>query len=545
MAEASFEHRSFKAGISDGTDERTTRRLRSVRNKRQEKLRMRRGAHVAVDTGTVKEVVMRDITPLDQFRDLKTRTIQSICEWISTGTADSGYNTLDLLSQVLHHENEGYALASYPELFGDENGAEVLKRLVVIISCGNSPVFRTAINCVTTILFEPQNIACVKILCESNLHGVALSQLMQFDANDSEVRQELLELLGNTARNNQFARDIVLNTEGFLNALFLNFQDAQCRNDWSLISSIIYVMYALCETYNVGETPPLSIFGPIVPMFIQAVSLINQNIVQQQQLSDLDDQLVLGSISFINAVCKAHGRISQDNTPLMVARFEGVQLLIHDVSITNILFTALRLKNRFTKVAISALSNMSNAGHDACTQLVRVGIIPHVFACLNKLGCEKSTKGTIIRIFSRLARYGGDNILELFNQGVIHYLCLLLQGHYGVQIFEIKKDACWTLSYVTKYGNTDLLRELVVKHDMGVALIEGIKFNVAAGEVEVSTSIVLALSKLIQICPEQMSVQMEERDGIPILSRIFHVAHHESELYKTAEFIKDTYFPEH
>lgn len=209
------EHRVFKEGAKTGakaTDARRRGGLRKQKERRQNKLAMRRGHnHAATMTSNdlFEEKKEKKRTDIVEFRELREKVKQALREWfayegdLSTPTGmQLATHAMEGLSTALFFRNRDLALSAYPDFFSGQQGQQLLVRLTIFV--GHGPglgrLFQMAVNCVTEIMYEPENIACVEILCHNNIHGIALNHLFLVTPETSEMRQELLEMLGNTAR---------------------------------------------------------------------------------------------------------------------------------------------------------------------------------------------------------------------------------------------------------------------------------------------------------------------------------------------------------
>jgi len=202
--------RGFKQGVKTGvgaTEERRVVGLRKQEQKRQDRLAMRRGRNHAppmVDAKKRTDIVV--------FRELREQVKASLAVWFESGAdisteegARHAVHAMEGLSTALFFHNRDLALSAYPDFFSGKHGNELLGRIATFVTLGPvdgslGKLFRLGVSCATEIMYEPENIACVEVLCAHNIHNTALHHLFVVAPETSQMRQELLEMLGNTAR---------------------------------------------------------------------------------------------------------------------------------------------------------------------------------------------------------------------------------------------------------------------------------------------------------------------------------------------------------
>ena len=554
--------RVFKDGLKTGiaaTDARVRTELRKQDQRRQDRLAMRRGRNhsntIFVEEQQQQEKKRTDIVV---FRELRDRVKDVLTHWFNMpwgldffATQESTQLTLNAmegLSEFLFFYNRDLALSAYPEMFGGNHGKELVRRIAFFVDMGyrqHTRIFQIAVGCVTKIMYEPENIACVEVLCSYNIHGIALRLLSNVHPDTSQIRQELFEMLGNTARNNQYARDIVLSTEGLVETMHANLSDAVQRSDWGLISATFYMMYVLCETCTGGETPPLSFFNMLMPLFVGILN--NVSAIAPERTPDINEAYV-GAMAFLEAICLSDGRLDDNMTPLMVERRRGIITLAQHQDVRGALFQAASCNMKSVqKKAIAALSFMCSAGVDAIHPLVSAGMIPILMHSLRRVSIEPYTKRHILRIIFLITKYDDAYMQLLIDAEVIDYLCQAIQGHMGTLDTQQLNYAVWALCRATlcKGDPFYIKKYLVMVCDQYTAVrgfTETLHRCVSGGNTETSNDILKALRRLFEFVPRQSKIQFEEADGLAALSQIMHQAHVQSELYKQATFLHDTYF---
>lgn len=324
-----------------------------------------------------------------------------------------------------------------------------------------------------------------------------------------------------------------------------NLSDAVARGDWALISAVFYMMYALCETCKGGETPPLSLFEPVMPNFILTLSQVSP--IPSERTRDIDGAYIAG-IDFLEALCLADGRTTPDMTPLMVERRRGVLRLASDANVQGIIFQATACGNRSVqKKAIATLSFMCTFGVDAIHPLVKAGLVPILVAPLQNVSIEPYSKRHILRMIFLLTKYDGAYMQLLIDHGVLEYLCQAVQGFMGSLDTQQLNYAAWALCRaILCNGNPLTLKQflsmLCSSFSAVASLTEALHRFVTGGDMETCNDILSALCRIFEFIPKQSQDQFEEHDGLAALSKIMHQSHVESDPYKRASFLHDTYF---
>jgi len=340
---------------------------------------------------------------------------------------------------------------------------------------------------------------------------------------------------------------MVLETPGLIEMIDTNLSDAIARADWPLISAVFYMMYVLCETRTGGDTPPLFLFSDVMPNVIYVLGQISTFDNDAERTLDID-ATHLGVLAFLEALCLSDGRLLDLMTPLMVERRRGILQLAADQDIQRALFQAATCRKRsISKKAVATLSHMCVAGVDAIHPLVVAGMIPILVAPLQSVSTEAYTKRHIFRIFFLLAKYNGAYMQPLLDHGVIDYLYQSINGFMGSLDTQQLNYAVWALCKATICDGDPLfikvyLENMCNNNNAVRGFTEALHRCVSGGNLETCNDILAALRRLFEFVPKQSTVQFEEADGLAALSKIIHQAHVDSELYRQASYIHDTYF---
>lgn len=549
--------RNFKnQGIDLGeaaTDARYTSGLRKQKQRRQDKLAMRRGRnHAVVNAPRSREGRKR--TPIVVFREMREALYVKLAHWyvlIDMGPATPGLGeariiAMNDLSNLLCFEDRMLALSAYADLFGTDRGADLLCRIARMVTDGPSSgaLFQVAVTCVTEMMYEPENIACVEVMVRQGVHVSALNQLTLVDPATSEMRQELLEMVGNLTRNNRYAREIVLNTAGLVDILDANLSDAVSRGDWDLINAVFYMMYVLCESKNGGETPPLSFFTKLMPNFI---STLNQIVAIYAERTDSINRAYRGAMAFLESLCLGEG-LTHTNTNELVEHRRGVIILASTNDIVQSIYGAVTCGNKgIQSKAVSTLSFMCSAGVDAIKPLIGSGMCTILMSVMLKLGIEPYTRRQIFRIMFILSKYKALYMQVLWDAGVFEYMSQALLGNYGSLGTQQHSYAAWTLCNISMAEGDPLfidkkLNVLCNSMKSVRALSESLHRCKQGGDQETCHTLLVAISRYMKHYTRASKNQFEEADGLASITQLMNVAHVHSELYKQAEFIQDTYF---
>lgn len=548
--------RDFKQGVGTGrdvTNRRARQGLRKQKERNQARLNMRR-SRMVTQTPQVAEPRIDDAqeTQLQRFERTKEAAMQALGSWYEQKVPAS--EALARLQQLLCFENRDIALSAYPVLFGSAQGQDLLQRLAAFIAQGpqgeEESCFSLALSCVIEIMYEPENIACVKVLCDADVHGAALRLLSAEAGLPSAVRQELFSLLGNTGHNNQHARLLLLNTPSLPQTLAQNLQDGLERQDWSLISATLYVMYVLCENSHGGITPPFSYFDPLSECLLGVLQQLCE--VSEGERTREQYDAALAVVAFFESIAlntTLNG--NQDSTELLVAQRRGVLTMASTPMLLTFFQSILRGKNRQLKKKVaSTISFMCSAGVDAIRPLMdsSTGFLPLLVNMMTQMGTEPYALRHVLRIIYLLSKYGTVYLGLLLQSEAIQNVCALLIGGRGRVLDHSQAVyAMYALHKVcTVEGEPLQLQAMYAKlcneNLLASAISRGLQRCVQSGDMETAENMVDSLARLLSYCPQLVKPQMEDHDAINMLARIQHMAHVESALYKKASALENTYF---
>lgn len=515
--------RNFKVGLEKGVDKRRFEKSTTLRKKREERLAMRRGTYLEIEN--------RPQSSFESFRAFK----DFVLERLAHGSYEE---KLFALSEFLHHADEDSVLVACPEVLQNSAGEQLLVSLVELVKAGpttNRLHFEVAINCITTIMYQPQNVAFVEVLCREKVHLVALRYLANIQSNDGLLRSSILQMLGNLARNNMYARDMMLGVPDLIAVLGANLQDGYDRQDFSLIGVLFYMMFSLCESSHGGETPPLALFDPLMPLFIQIIEQVDvEHLVQTQD--DEQKNVAIGACAFLEAICLANGTYYAETEGLIEMRKEGIIRLTQNDSVVQFLLRGAQSQVRHIQTkSISTLCYMCNIGIAVCKIFTeRYNILSVLSAALSALATSPYARLQIFKTIFKLSKFGlaqNASIMALLEQSLLHS---------NMQA-SLKRYAVWTLCQMIKFAENepDVLKHLVHINRVGFVLGSAMNTFVVGGDQETLTSISRSLILLLRYRTDIVRDQLEESGAINLLARIQHTAHVESQLYQDVETIED------
>lgn len=530
--------RRFKEGVGSGrdtTDRRVQQGLRKKKERNQARLKARRSAMTTMDT------------PTAAFEQLRAHTLALLQQ------GPQQVEPIELITaiqQSLCYPDRDVAEGAVHDFFGTPQGPDLLRWIASLISAGpKSPLFGLALACVTEISFDSRNVAYVEVLCRAGVHEAGLSWLTADRGLPGEIRQDIFAMLGNTARNNEHARLMILQSPGTIKALTQNLLNGVEHLDWPIISLTLYMMYVLCENSHGGITPPLSHFEPTLSALTTVMKLVMEVSPSELLVEQYDS--ALGILSFFEAIALNTNLSEQasEDTQLLVQQRNGVLLMAQTPEVQHFLAYALQSKNRqLAKKAASTISFTASAGVDAIQPLLEANILPLLVNLLNQIRTEPYAVRHIIRFIFLLTTYKGAYIERLLQSEALATVCGLLKGDRGRVLDQQQMTyAIYALHRVCTLEAEPLklkalYTELCNEHFLGAALAQALRRCVQSGDVELTEDVIDSLTSLLCYCPKIVMQQMEEQDAINLLSRIQHVVNTQSTLYKKAVALEQTYF---
>ncbi|HEY9816845.1 MAG TPA: hypothetical protein V6D20_13760, partial [Candidatus Obscuribacterales bacterium] len=308
--------RRFKEGVGSGrdtTDKRVKQGLRKKKERNQARLKARRSAMTTMDD---------PVTAFEQLRAHALALLQQGPHHVEP------IELLTAIQQSLCYPDRDVAEGVVHDFFDTHQGPDLLRWIASLIRDGpGSPLFGLALACVTEISFDSRNVAYVEVLCQAGVHEAALSWLTAEQGLPSEIRQDIFAMLGNTARSNEYARLMVLQSPATIKALSQNLSNGVEQLDWPIISLTLYMMYVLCENSHGGITPPLSHFAPTLGALATVIKLVMEVAPSELLVEQYDS--ALGILSFFEAIA-LNTNLSDhapEDTQLLVEQRKGVLLM--------------------------------------------------------------------------------------------------------------------------------------------------------------------------------------------------------------------------